>query len=762
MHTLIIAAVTSIKQGNDNMLVFAPRDKTATTLNCELVQSRTKISLMLDSSVKYTMNGAWEKWGPPFVVMCGDTVVVNAVQTGENMFKVSEMKLLWVPVIGENLTHVSNLPRFFRWIVSSVNTGNHDVANSAVDNIAASVLDVHALDQQVWSVMSGSCRPESIPVIVQLSEKTGKSCMKIINTWFKYRIIRALQGFGLDVSMFNYYHVMIESPINVLSTIIKSSPHLVPYMSFQDAERICSIIGTPQTSEQKYAGELRRALWNNFVERNCTYMPASKFDQILMQYATHLGSNELSVIIAARDDALAKRLIVYEDTRYYLPVLYSLEAIIGMQIKMLKSMNKLSYKYQSTRREGINLTEEQISAVNLCISEPISLLTGPAGSGKSTTTAIIVSEMVECGMRVCLTSFTGKAVCRLKQICREMHVGYDRAATLDMLMVKGEHNFDAYIIDEVSMLNLTLFKTFMHRVLLPFITLQGNKYVLRDGVDAAAVPRFIFIGDHNQLPPICNGSSIDALMLSVPTITLTQVHRSSVHGISHACSSALRSEVSMSNYDDYNPYEHENAAIWKYTVNSLEQVCDMYQHLTGIYGKDEVVVLTPRRDEVFKINEILVNRETTPKHPISWVNMKIGCPVMMTKNHEKKDLVNGSIGVVKAFNYNTTTVTFNEGDSTRDVEFMNREPIGKRDKLTIKNLQVCYAFTVHKAQGSEWKAVIFYYPVGCKMLNSELFYVATSRPRECLIISSQEFTHINTMSRIKNSAHRMNTVHLRS
>ncbi|MBE1302032.1 MAG: AAA family ATPase [Alteromonadaceae bacterium] len=361
------------------------------------------------------------------------------------------------------------------------------------------------------------------------------------------------------------------------------------------------------------------------------------------------------------------------------------------------------------------LTKEQKNAVKMVLSNGVSLVRGPAGTGKTSVLYVVNAIIKSMSNSVLQVALAGKAAQRLVQQTDE------KAYTIKSLLTKikyhkekdGTYFLDSYPmpvlhIDEASMVDLQT----MYQVLKAF-----------EGRDA----RFVFIGDPAQLPPIGLGLIFHQLIKSelVPQVELTENFRS-VKDICLAANKIRFGKV---------PPPSENVVIIRYT--DKEQLVELVkQHYLQHKDTSEVHVVAARKSTVGLINthlHTLLTRERDAIHIAP--QFSIGDSVIYKTNDADLGLTNGSTGIV-------------EGESVIHTEFgklpvlnatFNGMPIQLKrheiqdDENGIYHLQHAYSITCHAAQGSEFGTVIVVVEKS-KMVERSWLYTALTRAKHKVIL----------------------------
>lgn len=382
---------------------------------------------------------------------------------------------------------------------------------------------------------------------------------------------------------------------------------------------------------------------------------------------------------------------------------------------------KTEYRIKDMLLEKLrgNLDDTQLGAVATSVSHGFSVITGGPGTGKSTTLKVITRYLKKNNISYQLIAPTGKASKRMTEICgdeaRTIHsffqLNKDFSGEDEDLGSCDEINTDYIIIDECSMLTLSLMQVMLKRV--------------------SKNTSFILLGDVNQLEAIGAGKVLEDLISSgiVPVTVLKKVYRQD-----------------SENYIAINALKIKNGDVKSLEYNntfckmkpSLENILKAYTRAVELYGDQNVIILSPYRkkgkelstDEINKFIKSNVNK--TDEEPLYGFN--INDRVMQTSNDSEKGIANGSVG--KVINIDRTPI----GDFLT-VEFDGIDKPVLYSQSELKKLTLAYAVSVHKSQGSEYKAVLFVCTgKHAYMLNKKIIYTAITRAKSIACIFTEGST----------------------
>jgi hypothetical protein len=385
----------------------------------------------------------------------------------------------------------------------------------------------------------------------------------------------------------------------------------------------------------------------------------------------------------------------------------------------LQSVSQIKTEYSYTEDLLDDLSQDQKQAIQGALQSPIGIISGPAGSGKTTILKKLVSIIESNGDKVVIASFTGKAVARIRQVLQRPD-----PQTLHYLLKKPV-DFNVLIIDEASMISSAL----LHEVLITF----------------EHAFRVYLIGDVSQLPPIEWGRPFYDLIQTkrIPTFFLTKCHR--FYEQSGEVNGILENANGMISESNWQWSERKNFKILKNSniVKVIEKV------IASKISMHDFTILCPFNKPLHDINQrasqmfLPESQEMTDPMGRKW---RIGDRVINLKNRYDYNIMNGDDGTIIDFTDNGLKVRFTE-DLTLDFLFSNdgAEDSGENEDedlqevengpATTKHLVQSYAMTVHKSQGSEWDFVLLYLPYDARgFVTKNLFYTAITRARQCLWI----------------------------
>lgn len=542
------------------------------------------------------------------------------------------------------------------------------------------------------------------------------------------------------------YHVLEENPYQLADD--------VQGVGFKTADEIAMRIGIHTDSDYRIRSGIFYALLQAVAEGHI-YLP----QELLLRRTSALLEVEIQDIEKYLTDlAMEKKIILKqseEGVRVYPTNYYYMELNTAKMLHDLNVHAEIDEEYVRKRLElieqdaGLSLDKRQREAVIEAVKHGILILTGGPGTGKTTTINAMIHYFESQGLDIFLAAPTGRAAKRMTEA-----TGYEAQTIHRLLEVNGnpeenegrsgfsrnEENpleADVIIIDEVSMVDLPL----MHALL------------------RAIVPgtRTIFVGDENQLPSVGPGSVLKDLQQAgcFATVRLTRIFRQAAESDivinAHKINNGEMVVLDNKSEDFFFLKRQDANTIISVVITLLQKKLPKYVD-AEMY---DIQVLTPMRKGLLgveRLNRILQEYLNPPdrKKAEKEYGEKLfreGDKVMQIKNNYQLEweiatkyglvvdkgigIFNGDMGVITNIN------TYNE---TLEVEYDEKRKVTYPFQL-LDELELAYAITIHKAQGSEYPAVVIPLLPGPRQLyHRNLLYTAVTRAKKCVTLVGSDAT----------------------
>ncbi len=558
-----------------------------------------------------------------------------------------------------------------------------------------------------------------------------------------------LQQFGITQALADKIY---QKYGNGLYGIMKNNPYQlaeeIPAVGFKKADSIAQKAGIAADSEYRIQCGLQYFLQQFAAEGHC-YCPE---DTLCERTAEMLGVTAEQVREQLAPLAMEQKITLKNGSdggrvyirSYYQAEHYCAERLLGLRDGFVSDGFDEKALEKVEAALGLTLDELQRKAVVTCMNSGVFLLSGGPGTGKTTTINAIIGCMEREGRAFSLAAPTGRAAKRMKEA-----TGYDAQTIHRLLEIGGDLDgeeggrvffgrnesepleADCVIVDEVSMVDIHLLKALLSAVS------EGCQLIL--------------VGDVDQLPSVGPGQVLKDLLDSgaFPTALLQRVYRQSdeshivdyAHRINHGEKLDLTQK-----YSDFFLLEKPTAEV--VSEYMIKLMGDVIPRKLGLSGED-IQVLTPMRKGALGVeglNSILqarLNPAEENKLECSYGDtvFREGDRVMQIRNDYElewevvgqynvavengKGVFNGDVGTIREINnyLKLMKVVFDDG-RTVYYEFQK-----------LEELELAYAVTIHKSQGSEYPVVILPLLSGPRMLMTRnLLYTAVTRAKQCVIL----------------------------
>lgn len=600
--------------------------------------------------------------------------------------------------------------------------------------------------------------PERLAEIKGISEKKAMEIAEQMTE--KADMRRAmifLQKYGISLNLGakiyqkygqTVYGVLQENPYRLAEDISG--------VGFRIADEIASRIGIHTDSDYRIRSGMLYTLLQASGEGHI-YLPK---EELFSRASELLGVDSSYMEKHLMDMVVDRKLILKETedgavvypTRYYYLELNSARMLCELNILCPEDEEMMAKRINRIEKEtGTRLDEMQKQAVAAAASHGLFILTGGPGTGKTTTINAIIRYFEEEGAELRLAAPTGRAAKRMTEA-----TGYEAQTIHRLLELNGmpeeeqegravhfDRNSenpleaDVIIIDEMSMVDIAL----MHSLLLA----------------VTAGTRLILVGDENQLPSVGPGNVLRDIIRSgcFPVVELKKIFRqaseSDIVVNAHKINRGEQVTINNKSRDFFFLKRYDADIIIRVVIALIQEKLPRYVDAKPY----EIQVLTPMRKGLLgveRLNQILQRYLNPPdekkkEKEIGQRLFREGDKVMQVKNNYQLEweilgrykipvdkgvgVFNGDTGIMMEINEfaETATVEFEDG---RQAEYSFKQ---------LEELELAYAVTIHKSQGSEYPAVILPILSGPRMLmNRNLLYTAVTRARKCVTVVGSETT----------------------
>lgn len=595
--------------------------------------------------------------------------------------------------------------------------------------------------------------PERLAEIKGISERKAMEIATQVNEKRDLRqAMIFLQQYGitmnLAVKIYNRYGQEVYE-------ILKENPYQlaedIDGVGFKTADEIAARVGIRTDSDFRIRSGILYAL-SGAASEGHTFLPQEE----LTKRASELLQVEPEFIEKHYMDLAIERKLMLkqkdEQTQIYAASFYYMESNVATMLKQLdvtydESDTAIEKRILAIQKQtGMELEEHQVEAVKEAVKNGLLIITGGPGTGKTTTINTIIRYFEAEGMDIFLAAPTGRAAKRMSET-----TGYEARTIHRMLELNGgmegnagfERNemnpleTDVIIIDEMSMVDISL----MHSLL-------------------KAIPtgtRLILVGDVNQLPSVGPGCVLKDIIDSgvCNVVKLTKIFRQAATSdiIVNAHKINRGEEVILDNksMDFFFLKRYDADVIINVVLQLIKQKLPKFVNASEY----DIQVLTPMRKGLLGVERlnVILQKYLNPPSPEKREKeygdtiFREGDKVMQTKNNYQLEweiksrfgltiekgmgIFNGDTGIIREINDFAETVT---------VEFDEGRMVDYSFKL-LEELELAYALTIHKSQGSEYPAVVIPLLSGPSMLmNRNLLYTAVTRARKCVTLVGNEAT----------------------
>ncbi len=590
----------------------------------------------------------------------------------------------------------------------------------------------------------------------RLLEISGLTKKKVDEIYLKYteligmrEVVIFFQSYGISTSMaVRAYQVYGRNVIN----IIKSNPYAlaetVDGITFKTADTIAFELGFNKNSFERVSCGIKFLMKQVGYLNGHTYLPYSA----ICNYAAQNLDIEVSIAENTVSELVSLGALIKvnfgEYDAVYLKEFYEAEKAVAAT---LKELAELVYDVDATalnemiedleEKNGILLAEAQVEAVHSVFENSALVITGGPGTGKTTIVRTIIELMENLGERVMLTAPTGRAAKRMTEVCGveaktihrllEITPGENEVGNRFSRNRENKLDCDVLIVDEMSMVDILLMNSLLE-----------------------ALPRgarLVMVGDADQLPSVGAGNVLKDIIESdtVSCIKLTEIFR-------QARESMIVVNAHMINHGEMPHLNDADNDFFLVTRDEPMTIPDTIADLCarrlpskyGFNGISQIQVLTPTRKSVIGVTNLnaILQDKLNPSSPDKAEHLtnrcvfRVGDKVMQVKNNYNTEWerIDGSERGQGVFNGDVGFISEIHKASQKLVVVFD-DKVVKYDFMLLDELELAYAVTVHKSQGTEFDAIIMPMCETHKILMTRnLLYTAITRAKKLVVLVGSE------------------------
>ena len=670
------------------------------------------------------------------------TGVMPGISVGEELRLIGEFKTH--PAYGEQF----NVKTYERSLPTTVTSILKYLSSGAIKGIGPSTAMklVDAFGEKTLEVLENT--PEKLLEVKGLTKNRAKKISEEFQQLFSIKSLMSELG---------KYGVTPEETVKIFKTFGKESMNFIqanPYLlcdepielSFERADKIAFLKSNALDEKCRVRAGIVYILKHN-MNNGHTCLPRDKLIPAAVNFLevsqdkTEESLDELLSEGALQHDFFNDREFiflnkmhaseVYSASRLLMMLKFPPRSIIGTEDKI----NEIE------KTQCIEYADSQKKAIKEALEKGILVLTGGPGTGKTTTLNAIINILEENGERIFLATPTGRAAKRLSEVTKKEAKTIHRLLEVEWdsedrpVFKKNEKNLlncDALILDEISMIDVNVFEGVLRA--LPLGT------------------RLILVGDSNQLPSVGPGNILSDLISSeeIPLVELKEIFRQSQQSLivtnAHKIVNGEMPELTKRDGDFF----FINANKPEHIVKTIKDLCKTRLPQAYNYSSlDDIQVIAPgKKGDVGTINlnkvlqdalnpalsgkkEITVNGNTFRQgDKVMQIKNNYDIPFVRDNMRSGEGIFNGDIGVIE---------NINPVDLSLTVRFDDK--VASYNSETVVDLDLAYAITVHKSQGSEFTAAIMPMYTGAPQLYyRNLLYTGVTRAKDLLIMVGTSWT----------------------
>ena len=592
---------------------------------------------------------------------------------------------------------------------------------------------IRAFNTEVFEIIEN--QPEKLATVEGIGDKRKE---KIINSWQSQKKIREiimfLHKYGLGTTRaVRIYKTYGENAISEIRENPYSLVTNIHGIGFKTADALAIKLGLPKSSLIRIRAGVRYLLQEFSSNGHC----AAK-TEILIEKTIDLLEVERDFVLEAINLEIAEQQLVPDliDNKQvlFLAGLYNAEQSVAKYLQNLKTgqtkwknLNLAEEIENIEKKNNINLSASQKTALQTAINNKVIIITGGPGVGKTTLIKSILTIIHKKANKALLCAPTGRAAKKLSESTGIEAKTIHRLLEIELSTYKFKHNqnnpldCELLVVDEVSMIDLLMMNNLLK-----------------------AIPKhssLILAGDIDQLPSVGPGAILEDLIKSktIPTIELTEIFRQSANSKiitnAHRINKGFFPKIEHSNEKEITDFyfiEENEPEIIQQKLISI--VTNRIPERFNLCAKQQIQILSPMTKGALgtnSLNQILQKSFANPNNNTTitryGITFSLGDKVIQTINNYDKDVFNGDIGFIKSIDLEEGVIIINFDN--KDIEYELDE---------LDEISLAYAITIHKSQGSEYPAVVM--PITMQhfmLLERNLIYTGITRAKKLVVIIGQ-------------------------
>lgn len=516
-------------------------------------------------------------------------------------------------------------------------------------------------------------------------------------------------------------------------------------IGFKTADDLAMKIGIDPFDSNRLKAAVLYCLKERCFQSGSTYQFYDSFYSLFMKMMNDFHEETFQDYLT---ELIEENKIILEENRYYPYEFYHSEEVISQGIKRFLSFHKEYYEEDEVNLQIKNIEDilsvkydsKQKEAISLFLKEPMMILTGGPGTGKTTIVQALlkVYRALNPDVKIALVAPTGRAAKRLSELTGLEACTIHRLLKWDMhsnrFAMDKDHplDVDMLIIDEFSMVDSLLFSHLIE---------AGYK-----------ISKLLLVGDDQQLPSVSPGTLLKDLLdyKDIPTIRLTHIYRQSLEsGIVQLAHHLRNDEYDEQLFLDYNDLYFMNSSSYDivadvskivlkaikegYDENDIQVLAPMYHGVAGIDAFNDCLQELFNPSDGYK-NELRVGKRV----------YREGDKILQLKNRVDDNVFNGDIGTLVEICYKDN---FEYLEDKIVVDFDGTYV--EYNKSEFNTITHAYCMSIHKAQGNEFPIVIMavlndYYV----MLRKNLLYTGITRAKRTLFVAGNHNAFLRGITNI--------------